>query len=221
HGCVGSAGVHRDGARDPPRRDSADCKLLGTRSRVRSRLRAERGAFDARARRHLEFVRIRRIERGGCVESRVTPLPWCTAALFALGLAGQGTPQAAIAESAAWDALASGRSAAAAEAFRQALDSDPTNARSWLGVGMAAALERRDDAARTALERALALDPRLTRARALLGQVIGRSDGRDPYLRAASGRGARRSRDTGDGRALATRSRSARSDGSDRRRAFH
>jgi len=105
----------------------------------------------------------------------VTPLPWCTAALFALGLAGQGTPQAAIAESAAWDALASGRSAAAAEAFRQALESDPTNARSWLGAGMAAALERRDDAARTALERALALDPRLTRARALLGQVLRRS----------------------------------------------
>jgi len=92
--------------------------------------------------------------------------------LFAgAGLAAQIDPRAAIIERGAWEALNAGRARAAAEAFREALASDPKNARLHLGAGMAAALERRDQDAKDALERALALDPRLTPARTLLGQI--------------------------------------------------
>ena len=91
--------------------------------------------------------------------------------LAGLGLAAQIDPRAAIIERGAWEALNAGRARAAAEAFREALASDPKNARLHLGAGMAAALERRDQDAKDALERALALDPRLTPARTLLGQI--------------------------------------------------
>jgi tetratricopeptide (TPR) repeat protein len=91
--------------------------------------------------------------------------------LAGLGLAAQIDPRAAIIERGAWEALNAGRARAAAEAFREALASDPKNARLHLGAGMAAALERRDQDAKDALDRALALDPRLTPARTLLGQI--------------------------------------------------
>src|SRR5262249_46921068 len=84
-------------------------------------------------------------------------------------------PKTAWLERAAWDALVAGRPHDAADAFREALASDPKNARLHLGAGTAAFLERRDADARDALERALALDPKLTRARVLLGQVMYRS----------------------------------------------
>jgi tetratricopeptide (TPR) repeat protein len=93
-------------------------------------------------------------------------------ALFAIaGPAAQIDPRAALLERGAWDALAAGRAQAAAEAFREAIALDPKNARLHLGAGMAATLERRDADARSAFERALALDPRLTQARSLLGPV--------------------------------------------------
>ena len=91
--------------------------------------------------------------------------------LAGAGLAAQIDPRAALVERGAWEALNAGRARAAAEAFREALASDPKNARLHLGAGMAAALERRDQDAKDALERALALDPRLTPARTLLGQI--------------------------------------------------
>ena len=71
-----------------------------------------------------------------------------------------------------WDALSEGRARDAADAFREAIAGDPKNARLHLGAGMAAFLERRDGDATRALERALTLNPDLTPARALLGQVI-------------------------------------------------
>jgi tetratricopeptide (TPR) repeat protein len=100
---------------------------------------------------------------------------WALAALIA-GLAAaparaQIDPRGALLERAGWDAIAAGQGAAAAKAFRDALAADPKNARLHLGAGMAAALERRDEDARDSFERALALDPKLIRARALLGQV--------------------------------------------------
>jgi tetratricopeptide (TPR) repeat protein len=86
-------------------------------------------------------------------------------------LSAQIDPHAALLERGAWEALAAGRTQAAAAAFREAIAIDGTNARLHLGAGMAATLERRDRDASDAFERALALDPKLTKARALLGQV--------------------------------------------------
>ena len=86
-------------------------------------------------------------------------------------LAAQVDPRTALLERAGWEAVASGRTRAAAEAFEQAIAADPRNARLHLGAGAAAYLERRDADARAALDRALALDPKLIEARLLLGQV--------------------------------------------------
>jgi len=92
-------------------------------------------------------------------------LVWCAV------LGAQIDPHGALIERAAWTALNAGRARAAAEGFRDALAADPKNPRLHLGAGVAAALERRDADARDEFERALALDPRLTEARALLGQM--------------------------------------------------
>ena len=101
-------------------------------------------------------------------------------------MARQIDPHAALVERAAWSALESGQARAAADAFRDALAADPRNARLHLGAGLAAALERRDADARDEFERALALDPNLMQARALLGQVqyrLGDRSARAPHLR--------------------------------------
>jgi tetratricopeptide (TPR) repeat protein len=87
-------------------------------------------------------------------------------------VAAQIDPRTSGLAHAGWNALAAGQARAAAEAFRDALASDPKNPKLHLGAGMAAALERRDTDARDAFEHALALDPALTEARALLGQVL-------------------------------------------------
>ena len=97
-------------------------------------------------------------------------LPFAPILLSAV-LGAQIDPRSALIERAAWTALNAGQAHAAAEAFREALASDPKNARLHLGAGMAASLERRDSDARDAFERALAFDPKLTEARALLGQI--------------------------------------------------
>jgi tetratricopeptide (TPR) repeat protein len=91
--------------------------------------------------------------------------------LLCATLGAQIDPRAALIERAAWTALNAGQARAAADGFREALASDPKNARLHLGAGMAASLERRDADARDEFERALTLDPKLAQARALLGQV--------------------------------------------------
>jgi tetratricopeptide (TPR) repeat protein len=93
----------------------------------------------------------------------------CCAAVLAGG--GQVDPRAALLERAGFEALNAGRIREAADAFREGVAADPKNARLHLGAGMAAALQQRDTDARDALERAIALDPRLTPARVLLGQI--------------------------------------------------
>src|SRR2546428_3171601 len=80
-------------------------------------------------------------------------------------------PRTALLEKAGWDALTAGQAHNAAENFRTALAADPRNARLHLGAGLAAYLERRDADARMELERALALEPTLADARAVLAQV--------------------------------------------------
>jgi len=92
---------------------------------------------------------------------------WCASAA-----AAQIDPRTALVERAGWDALAAGRAHAAATAFRDALTADPKNARLHLGAGLAATLERRDTDARDEFETALALDPKLLRARAQLGLTL-------------------------------------------------
>lgn len=95
--------------------------------------------------------------------------------LLVAGLAAparaQIDPRSALLERAAWSALEAGRVREAADAFRDALAADPRNARLHLGAATAAALERRDGDARLECERALTLDPKLTQARRLLGQL--------------------------------------------------
>ena len=87
----------------------------------------------------------------------------------------QVDPKTALLERAGWDALVAGQPHVAAESFREAIAGDPKNPRLYLGAGAAAYLERRDADAKEALGHALALDSRMTRARALLGQVLHRS----------------------------------------------
>jgi len=107
--------------------------------------------------------------RGAAIRLTITVL---LLALSAAAAKAQVDPKTALLERAGWDAIAAGQAHAAADAFREALTADPKNARLHLGAGIAAALERRDADAKELLERALALDPKLVRARAPLGQVI-------------------------------------------------
>ncbi len=94
---------------------------------------------------------------------------------FSVSISAQADPRTALLERAGWDALAAGQTKVAVESFRQAIAADPRNARLYLGAATAAYVERRDADAKTALERALELDPGLARARALMGQVRHRS----------------------------------------------
>ena len=97
---------------------------------------------------------------------------WLGALLLLLACMAQIDPRTALLERGGFEALAQGQGRAAAEAFREALSADPRNARLHLGAGMAASLERRDSDAKTEFELALALNPALVEARALLGQVL-------------------------------------------------
>jgi Tetratricopeptide repeat len=87
----------------------------------------------------------------------------------------QADPGAALLERAGWEAITAGRADVAADAFRQAIAADPRNARLQLGAATAAFMQRRDDEAKRALDRALSLDPRLAGAQLLMGQILRRS----------------------------------------------
>src|SRR5689334_3675098 len=86
--------------------------------------------------------------------------------------AAQIDPRTALLERTAWDALAAGHPRTASDTFREALAADPKNPRLHLGAAVAASLDRRDNDAKSEAEQALALDPHLTLARALLGQIL-------------------------------------------------
>ena len=89
-------------------------------------------------------------------------------------LFSQNSPRVAILEQDGWAAIKAGKGAAAAEAFREAIKLDPGNAWLRLGAGTAEFLQRHDAEAKALLEQALALDPKLTRARAQLAQLVKR-----------------------------------------------
>ena len=96
------------------------------------------------------------------------------AALCAPCFAQTSDPRIAIMERAAWDALSKGQTRTAADIFKQALSSDPNNPQLHVGAATAAYADRRDDEAKSELDRALALDARLVSAQQLMGQVLHR-----------------------------------------------
>ena len=102
---------------------------------------------------------------------RTLASPLLILALLVAPAAGQIDPSTALLEKSGWEALSAGNFRAAADAFRAAIGADSKNARLHFGAGTAAYLERRDEDATRALDRALELDPRLTDARVLLGQI--------------------------------------------------
>jgi tetratricopeptide (TPR) repeat protein len=91
-----------------------------------------------------------------------------------LHAATQNSPRVAILEQDGWAAIRAGNGQVAVEAFRAAITLDPKNASLRLGAGTAEFVLRHDPEAKTLLEQALDLDPRLTRARAQLAQVVKR-----------------------------------------------
>jgi hypothetical protein len=104
------------------------------------------------------------------------PLVVCLIAFcLASSAFAQNTPAAALLAQSGWQALNAGQPETAANAFRQALDLDPKNARLHHGAAIAAYVLRRDDEAKRSVERALELDRSLVPARELLGRVLYRS----------------------------------------------
>ena len=74
-----------------------------------------------------------------------------------------------------WDAIRASQAVEAADAFRAALRIEPRNVRLLLGAGLAAHLLGRAEEARQHLVGALQLDPTLTEASLLLGQILHRA----------------------------------------------
>jgi tetratricopeptide (TPR) repeat protein len=86
----------------------------------------------------------------------------------------QNSPRVGMLEQAGWRAIAEGNFRAATGAFTEAARLDPKNAMLWLGAGTAEFLQRHDPEARRHLQHAIDLNPKLTRARAQLAQVMKR-----------------------------------------------
>jgi len=99
-------------------------------------------------------------------------LPVLLLAGLASPAAAQIDPKTALLERAGFDALQVGDARRAADAFREALAADPGNAVLHFGAGVAAYLEQRDQDARVAFERALALNPELSDAREFLARAL-------------------------------------------------
>ena len=96
-------------------------------------------------------------------------------------------PRTALLEQAGWQGLEAGRPAQALAAFREAEKSDPNNARVQLGAAVALFALRQDADSRRAVDRALALDPSLTKARELSGRLLYRAGDLHGAIRVFSG----------------------------------
>ena len=88
----------------------------------------------------------------------------------------QNSPRVAMLEQAGWDAIKANNLPLAAATFKEAIPLDPKNATLRLGAGTAAFLQRHDDEAKTHLDQALALDPKLSLARVQLAQIARRQN---------------------------------------------
>ncbi len=102
---------------------------------------------------------------------RILLLSALSMAVSTMTLVAQVNPLVDLLAQDGWKALAAGQAAAAAKIFQQALAIDANNPELYLGAGTAAYLDRRDEAAQIALERALQLNPALPLAREVLGLV--------------------------------------------------
>lgn len=89
-------------------------------------------------------------------------------------LIAQSSPRVGMLEQAGWAAIKAGNPKAATAAFGEARKLEPKNASLWLGAGIAEFLQRHDSEAKTYLQRAIDLDPTLTRARGQMAQVVKR-----------------------------------------------
>jgi hypothetical protein len=81
-------------------------------------------------------------------------------------------PSVAELDKAGWAAIRANRLQEAADAFREGIRTDPRNVRLVLGAGLAAHLLGRTEEARQYLVAALQIEPALTEASILLGQVL-------------------------------------------------
>ena len=91
-----------------------------------------------------------------------------------LARGSQNSPRVGMLEQAGWRAISAGQYPTATDAFMEAAKLDPKNAMLWLGAGTAEFLQRHDAEARLHLQHAIDLEPKLTRARAQLAQVVKR-----------------------------------------------
>jgi Flp pilus assembly protein TadD len=92
----------------------------------------------------------------------------CTAVLWA----STAVAQPASLQGPGWDALRAGDHEQARQAFEGALASRPSDALLHLGLGVATHGLGDDVEARRLLTKALALEPRLTPATAMLGEIV-------------------------------------------------
>jgi Flp pilus assembly protein TadD len=90
----------------------------------------------------------------------------------ACSLAVHGQPAPSRAAEAGWDALEEGDGEKAAAALSQALAGHPREPALLYGAGAAAHLAGRDSEACELLRKAIEIEPRLTPASALLGQIV-------------------------------------------------
>lgn len=81
-------------------------------------------------------------------------------------------PSPAELEKTGWDAIRANRAQVAADAFREAIRLQPGNVRLMLGAGLAAHLLGKGEEARQHLVAALQVDPKITEASILLGQIL-------------------------------------------------
>jgi hypothetical protein len=101
--------------------------------------------------------------------------------LVALACPGAGFAQSAAREAnrgpsgPAWEALSAENYDLAAQEFRAALVRRPSDPLLYFGLGLAVSALGRSDDAREPLSRAIELEPRLTAAAALLGQIVYRA----------------------------------------------
>ncbi len=91
-------------------------------------------------------------------------------------LDAQNSPRVAMLEQAGWEAIQANNLPLAVATFKEAITLDPKNASLRLGAGTAAFLQRHDADAKSHLEQALVLDPKLGRARVQLAQVARRQN---------------------------------------------
>jgi tetratricopeptide (TPR) repeat protein len=82
-----------------------------------------------------------------------------------------------------WEAVQAGKLEEASRAFRDAIAASPQDATLHLGAGLTAHLQGHDKAAQTSLREALQLNPRLTAASLLLGEIAYRAGDPEAAIR--------------------------------------